>query len=113
MKNVFITLVLVLILGAAVFFIFKKIALTSPQSTPSNNEERSAEDINWDNKVDYLDVNLVKSVLGCKKTDPCWNKVIGKTVTGDNPIYSSDSDLNKDGVIDDKDVSLLGEQSLR
>ena len=60
-----------------------------------------------DGKPTYEDVALVKSHLGCKKSDPCWGEVVGKTHDGDNPLYTSDLDMNGDGVIDTADIPAL------
>jgi hypothetical protein len=74
---------------------------------PENGNERNKADINWDEKIDITDADLLKPYLNCKKNDACWQKVIGKTVTGDNPIYVYDGDLSGDGVIDQKDVEMI------
>jgi len=63
-------------------------------------------DINRDEKVDQLDFMYIRNADGCRQTDSCWNKVVGKTSDGDNPIYVSVLDLNKDGVINKKDLDL-------
>ena len=107
MKKFIPVLLILIVIIVAVVFTFKMLLKPSPSGASPQSQERSPKDINWDNKVDDLDANIIKSVLGCKKTDPCWNKVVGKTITGDNPIYASDADLNKDGVIDQKDIDFL------
>jgi len=63
-------------------------------------------DINRDERVDQLDFMYIRNADGCRQTDSCWNKVVGKTSDGDNPIYVSALDLNKDGVINKKDLDL-------
>jgi hypothetical protein len=63
-------------------------------------------DINRDNKVDFADQQLIKSSIGCQKSNPCWTKVVGKTLDGDNPIYASDLDLNGDGIISAIDLTV-------
>lgn len=60
-----------------------------------------------DGKVTQADIYLVQQYLSCKKGDVCWNKVVGKTHDGDNPIYTSDLDMNGDGVIDNRDIPTL------
>jgi len=100
--------IIIAVLALVVFFLTKKSpspALSTKNSTQA--PERRKEDINWDDKVDYLDSNIINLSLGCKKNDACWSKVIGKTVTGDNPIYSSDLDLNGDGIVDAQDAVLV------
>ncbi|NTU47325.1 hypothetical protein HGA88_06925 [Candidatus Roizmanbacteria bacterium] len=64
-------------------------------------------DIYRDGKVSPQDIMIIKQHLGCKKTDPCWTKVIGKTHDGDNPFYGSDLDVNGDGKIDEADIPTL------
>ncbi len=107
MKNAIVIIVLIIFFAFVVVVISTKLLAPSPSGPSQQSQERNPKDINWDGKIDVLDANIVSSVLGCKKSDPCWNKVIGKTVTGDNPIYASDCDLNHDGVIDQKDIQLI------
>lgn len=64
-------------------------------------------DINHDGLVNTVDTNIIQAQFGCKSTDPCWKKVIGKTLDGDNPIYTFDIDFNKDSIIDQKDIEVL------
>ncbi len=64
-------------------------------------------DINRDGRIDELDKRLVEVEMGCKNDSPCWQKVVGETMDGDNPIYVFDLDLNKDGKIDKVDLSLV------
>ncbi len=64
-------------------------------------------DINRDGKIDGFDKHFIENELGCSMNSSCWNKVIGKTMDGDNPIYVSDLDLNKDGKIDNLDLELV------
>jgi len=64
-------------------------------------------DIDRSGTVDSVDGEYVRSNLGCRSSNPCWQKVIGKTKDGDNPIYTSDVDLNKNGIIDQADLDMV------
>ena len=64
-------------------------------------------DINDNGTIDNTDVQMVRDNAGCKSTDDCWGQVIGKTLSGDNPIYASDLDLSPDNVIDEKDAQFV------
>ncbi len=61
-------------------------------------------DINRDGKVSQVDKNFITEQLNCTKDESCWTTQIGKTSDGDNPIYTSDLDLNKDGRITETDL---------
>jgi hypothetical protein len=63
-------------------------------------------DINDDGKVDLMDMQYIKDHAGCNQDDECWSKMIDKTITGHNPIYTSDLDLNQDGMIDESDITV-------
>ena len=109
MKKLLIFL-LIVIMGIGLFFVAKNFVQPSVNTEPVTTQvttepTRRKEDVNWDEMVNQTDANMVKTQLNCKKTDPCWNKVIGKTMTGDNPIYAFDLDMNTDGVIDQKDMN--------
>lgn len=73
---------------------------------------RSPEDINDDGVIDTVDVQMVQGSLGCKQGADCWDDVIGKTLSGDNPIYVSDFDLNKDGEVSDLDVQMVNAKAI-
>lgn len=64
-------------------------------------------DIDRSGAADEDDRLMIKGQDGCLKTQPCWNQTVGKTKDGDNPIYTSDLDLNKDGFVDQQDVALV------
>ena len=64
-------------------------------------------DITQDGKVDILDERLVQTNINCHSSDACWTKVIDHTQSGYNPIYVKDLDINKDNVIDEKDLNEL------
>jgi hypothetical protein len=106
-------IILLVIVGGTIYFVISKIptstsgADTSTQTQGSNLTQTILGDINRDGKVTQADVNLVQASLGCKKADACWTKSIGKTLDGDNPMYTSDLDMNADGVIDQKDVDFV------
>lgn len=77
-----------------------------PTALPFNHGYPTG-DVNHDSKVDSSDQQLVQITTGCKKIDTCWNRVVGKTIDGENPIYASDLDLNQDGLIDLNDYNLI------
>lgn len=64
-------------------------------------------DINDNGTIDNTDVQIVRDHIGCSKTDSCWGDVIGKTLSGDNPIYTSDLDLNSDGTVSELDAEIV------
>ena len=63
-------------------------------------------DINDDGMVTSADIDMMSRASGCVSADPCWNEVVGKTLSGDNPIYTMDMDLNKDNAIDEADIAI-------
>ncbi len=95
-----------LVVGALIFGgskIFRAAPMVYLTPTPS----QTIGDIDRSGTVDATDSQFVQTNLGCKKADSCWQKVIGKTRDGDNPIYVFDVDLNKDGVINQLDLDLV------
>ena len=64
-------------------------------------------DVNDNGMIDNTDVQIVRDHIGCSKTQDCWGDVIGKTLSGDNPIYTSDLDFNTDGIVDEKDTQFV------
>ena len=68
---------------------------------------RNPGDINDNGTIDNTDLQIVKQYDGCKIGDACWTQVIGKTLSGDNPIYGSDLDLNEDQVVDQQDQQFV------
>ena len=96
--------VLVLVgVGIAGMFFFK----SSPQSTPSTKLKG---DINRDGGIDAEDADLVRKASPCNHAFACWNKVVGKTKDGDNPIYASDLDLNHDDNVNELDISAMSSE---
>jgi hypothetical protein len=80
----------------------------SVQSEEGSYDPTMAEgDINDDGNVDFLDSQYISTHTGCSEGDSCWSDVIDHTITGHNPIYTSDLDLNGDGVIDDSDTEVI------
>lgn len=81
------------------------------KSTTSQEEtgtgERKKEDINDDGVVDGDDSQIVNAQIGCRSVDDCWTDVIGKTLSGDNPIYVSDLDIDSDAEVSQKDVDAV------
>jgi len=98
-----------LVLGAGGVFLFftKQPASPNPALSPVPTISRAKGDIDRSGVADEMDKTLVRSQLGCRKEDPCWQKTVSKTKDGDNPLYTFDLDLNGDGVIDDKDLALV------
>ncbi len=74
---------------------------------------RRPEDINDDGTITVDDISLIQIKIGCSQQDDCWDDVIGKTLSGDNPIYTFDLDVDKDGTISAADSlrinSILGQ----
>ncbi len=106
------SLVVVSALLAGYFVFMKKPSLstTSPSTqtdTKGNLTEGKAGDINRDGSVDAEDAELIRKSSPCNHVDPCWNKVVGKTKDGDNPIYVSDLDLNHDDNVNELDASAM------
>ena len=81
----------------------------APTGIPDFNQAYASGDINHDGKKDTADSNFIQLNLNCKKSAPCWNQVIGKTIDGENPIYTSDLDLNHNDVIDDQDLVVVNQ----
>ena len=101
-----ILVVIVLLIGG--WYIGSQLLRTAPSysSTPTPAAANPA-DIDRSGTADESDRILVRSQLGCIKTQPCWNKTVGKTKDGDNPLYTFDLDLNHDNAITQKDVDLI------
>lgn len=104
------------IIGGIILIVFIVVIMAifrygmSQQTNPSQQNSGTSYaigDINQDGTVDAVDENFITTHIGCKKTDKCWNEVIGKTLSGDNPIYTSDLDLDHNGVIDQGDINML------
>lgn len=79
----------------------------APTGKTGTTFSNSLGDIDRSGTADEEDKTMVRGQLGCLKTQPCWNQTVGKTKDGDNPIYASDLDLNKDGQVDQKDLDLV------
>jgi len=71
------------------------------------SETKNKGDINRDGIANAEDASLIQKASPCNHVDACWNKVVGKTKDGDNPIYTSDLDLNKDDNVNEMDVSAM------
>jgi hypothetical protein len=78
----------------------------STQET-STNSGRKREDINDDGAVNGDDSQIVSASIGCSQVQSCWDDVIGKTLSGDNPIYVYDLDVDDSGEINDNDVAQI------
>ncbi len=98
MKTVGIFLSIFIFTFIIFYLIVIKFILSPKQNTNHINSTSQSHynklDINRDGKVNYTDVQIINNSVGCKSIDPCWHKVVGKTLDGDNPIYNSDLDLN-------------------
>lgn len=96
----------IVITGTSIYVITSFVRKSSTKSSTSQStvNKKSPHDINRDGRVDELDRNMVRTAIGCKKTDDCWNKSVGKTLDGDNPLYTFDLDLNADGEISNTDI---------
>ncbi|MEK7078716.1 MAG: dockerin type I domain-containing protein [Patescibacteria group bacterium] len=110
---IIITLVIVILVGVGIAGFFLK---SSPQ-TPSTqkqggglSETKLKGDINRDEKIDAEDADLVRKASPCNHAFECWNKVVGKTKDGDNPIYTSDLDLNHDDNVNELDISAMSSE---
>jgi hypothetical protein len=102
-------LLAVVALGAVAYFMFfsKPSAAPVPQTGGQLSPTTLKGDINRDGSVDAMDAELIRSSTPCNHVDPCWNKVVGKTKDGDNPIYASDLDLNHDDNVNELDASAM------
>ncbi len=95
----------VVIVGTSIYVITSFVGKPSAKSSSEKVEtEKSPNDINRDGKVDELDRNMIRTAIGCKKDSDCWNNSVGKTLDGDNPLYTFDLDLNGDGEISSSDL---------
>lgn len=110
---IIVALVIVILLGVGITVFFLK---SSPQ-TPSTkkqggelSETKLKGDINRDEKIDSEDADLVRKASPCNHAFACWNKVVGKTKDGDNPIYASDLDLNHDDNVNELDISAMSSE---
>ncbi len=96
---------------ASVLFLIVKTSYAPAEipnrTVPSPTPYYKAEDINQDGTVDAVDENYINTHMGCANGSQCWNKVIGKTLSGDNPIYTSDMDLNHNNTIDQGDLDMI------
>lgn len=101
-----ITTIIIAVFALLIFFgssLLQKLLSPAPtvnQAVVTYKEE----DINKDEKVDQADMDIVIKQLNCQKADSCWNKVVDKTLNGDNPIYAFDLDMNGDGAVSQLDV---------
>jgi flagellin-like hook-associated protein FlgL len=73
----------------------------------SGGGQRVFGDINDNGSFDNSDVQMVRDNIGCSIDENCWDDVIGKTLSGDNPIYTSDLDLDESKKIDEADAQII------
>lgn len=103
--------VIVLLAVAAGVFLLKPSTSSSPSGNTGQLSNTTLKgDINRDGKVDEQDAELIKKASPCNHADPCWSKVVGKTKDGDNPIYTSDLDLNHDDNVNELDISAMSSE---
>jgi hypothetical protein len=114
--NIAVILLVILVIagaiGSAIFFIMPKTdtpAQQIQQDSLSIGQSRPTGDINDDGSVTVVDVQLVRGQIGCTSESECWNTVVGKTLSGDNPIYASDLDLDGDSAITDADADIVNQ----
>jgi hypothetical protein len=89
------------------YFAVQVLLRPAPTGKTGTSFTNAVGDIDRSGTVDESDKSLVRGQSGCLKTQPCWNQTVGKTKDGDNPIYVSDLDLNKDGFVDQQDLDLV------
>lgn len=77
---------------------------TDTQKSQFANTSGIAGDVNDDGSVTAADIDMINGEMGCAEGQECWTKVIGKTLSGDNPIYVMDMDYSKDGSINEADI---------
>lgn len=80
---------------------------TKSAEESSTTTGRKREDINDDGAVNGDDSQIVQTNIGCSQAQSCWDDVIGKTLSGDNPIYVYDLDVDDSGEINDNDVAQI------
>ncbi|MFA5136482.1 MAG: dockerin type I domain-containing protein [Patescibacteria group bacterium] len=103
----------VLFASIVAYFLFTNrspLSIIPSQESNSKKEKMLKGDINHDGAVDTFDADLIQNSTPCNHVDPCWNKVVGKTRDGDNPIYTSDLDLNHDDNVNELDVSAMSSE---
>lgn len=91
------------LLGYFGSFLLRTAPATKLVPTPAVN----IGDIDRSGTADDNDREMIRQQIGCVNTQPCWNKTIGKTKDGDNPLYVFDLDLNKDRSITQADIDLV------
>ena len=112
--GILISVIAVIVLGIVAVVIGPRLlrsstdrAVGTGNSGSENKTTYAKEDINQDGKIDYLDEILLKNNVGCKVGESCWEKVVGYTISGHNPLYVKELDLVGDGVIDQKDIDIV------
>ena len=105
-NGIIVGFILLAALGLVGYFGFQFMK-TSPATTVVPTPTPNKNDINRSGEADEEDRIMVRKQLGCIKDQPCWNATVGKTKDGDNPLYTFDLDLNRDGSITQADVDLV------
>lgn len=108
-----VALVIIILLGVGVVVFFMKSSPQTPSTLKQGGglpETKLKGDINRDGKINAEDADLVRKASPCNHAFECWNKVVGKTKDGDNPIYASDLDLNHDDNVNELDISAMSSE---
>lgn len=107
MKKFIIVFVILGIIGVGIYMALKAPATSKPTPAGSGYENYKVEDVDKDGNVSVADRVMIESHIGCSKGSACWDERVGKTIAGDNPIYTSDLDLNGDGTVNQPDVAMV------
>ena len=99
-------LVVIILLGIGGFIVSQLMRITPP-ATVAPTPSVPIGDIDRSGAADEGDRMMIQKHIGCDKANSCWNSTIGKTKDGDNPIYVFDLDLDKDGLISQKDMDMV------
>lgn len=85
----------------------REVQVQPPEQIDQNEQPQSIAnpDINDDGTINAFDSIYVQENIGCSSVDPCWQTVVGETLSGSNPIYVFDLDLNQDDVINEADLA--------
>jgi hypothetical protein len=106
-QGMIIVLLVVIVIIGVVGYIGSRMMKPAPTAQIVPTQAINKGDIDRSGAADEEDRIMIRKELGCIKTQPCWNKTIGKTKDGDNPLYVFDLDLDADGSITQKDIDLV------
>ncbi len=105
-NSLVVVIIIVVVLGIIGFMGFR-VMNKNPNSSIVPTQVPNIGDIDRSGVADESDRMMIRGQLGCIKDQPCWDKVVGKTKDGDNPIYTFDLDLDTDNAISQKDIDLV------